>query len=296
MPESDFKRHRSRGRLTRAIARPPFIDEFGRKGWFERISAAQPHLIRHLRLEIEGWPAWPRALRVAFLADFHTGSHARDVARLTAIVDEVAGHLPDLVLFGGDYINMQLCGGGRIPPSTIAAVLSRLNAPLGRFAVLGNHDYTYGEAAVAAALRTHDITVLDHERAAVTFESHRVEIVGLPDARAERPRGLAMLAGLSIDQPTIALAHDPVWFARLPNGPHLMLAGHTHGGQIRLPGVGVLRNASKAPLRWSYGLIREEGRCMYVTSGLGTSGIPFRWNVPPEFVILELSGKPHYGR
>jgi len=101
-----------------------------------------------------------------------------------------------------------------------------------------------------------------------------------------------LLAGLSPDAPTIVLAHDPVWFAHLPAGPHLMLAGHTHGGQIRLPGVGIVRNATKAPLRWSHGLVAERGQHLYVTSGIGTSGVPVRWGVPPEFAVLDVTGKP----
>ncbi len=78
----------------------------------------------------------------------------------------------------------------------------------------------------------------------------------------------------------------------MPTGPHLMLAGHTHGGQIRFPLVGPITNASKAPLRWSYGLIAEGGRLLYVTSGIGTSGVPIRWGIPPEVVVLDLIGKP----
>jgi uncharacterized protein len=208
------------------------------------------------------------------------------------IIDEAASAMPDLVLFGGDFVNMQLFGGGRVPPRTIAAILSRLKAPLGRVAVLGNHDYVYGQRAVAEALRDHHITVLEHDHDAVTFQNRSIRIVGIPDARATRAEAYATLAGLPADQPTIVLAHDPVWFAHLPAGPHLMLAGHTHGGQIRLPGIGILRNASKAPLRWSHGLIEERGQYLYVTSGLGTSGVPVRWGVPPEFIVLELVGKP----
>src|SRR5947207_1824247 len=148
---------RARGRLTRAILRPPFRDELGRKGWLAEISRAQRHVVRRLRLEIDGWPRWRHPLRVAFLSDLHTGSHSDDVARLNAIVDEAAALVPDLVLFGGDYVNMQPFGGGRVPPRTIAAALSRLEAPLGRFAILGNHDYVYGERAVADALEHHVI-------------------------------------------------------------------------------------------------------------------------------------------
>jgi uncharacterized protein len=69
-----------------------------------------------------------------------------------------------------------------------------------------------------------------------------------------------------------------------------MLAGHTHGGQVRLPGVGIVFNASKAPLRWSHGLVNEDGRQLYVTAGLGTSGVPLRVGVPPEYAVLDING------
>ena len=118
--------HRSRSRLSRAITRPPFSDEFGRKGWFEKISRAQRHAVRHLNLEVSGWPQWPRPLRAAFLSDFHTGSHADDTVRLNLIINDAASFKPDVVLFGGDYVNMQLFGGGRVPPRTIARIFYRL--------------------------------------------------------------------------------------------------------------------------------------------------------------------------
>jgi uncharacterized protein len=282
---------RSRGRLTLTRARPPFHDEFGDKGWLNSISRAQRHVVCHLDLQITGWPQWDRALRVAFLSDFHTGSHSDDVTRLNLIIDEALTLMPDLVLFGGDYVNMQPFGRGRIPPRTIAAILSRLEAPLGRFAVLGNHDYAYDQHAVANALQDCGITVLDHDRRIARFQSHSIQIIGVPDAHMTRAEAYSLLRGLSADAPTIVLAHDPVWFAQLPAGPHLMLAGHTHGGQIRLPGIGIVRNATKAPLRWSHGLIEERGQYLYVTSGIGTSGVPIRWGVPPEFAVLDLIGK-----
>jgi uncharacterized protein len=282
---------RSRDRLTRAITRPPFSDELGNKGWLRKISRAQQHVVRHLDLKIAGWPQWSRPLRIAFLSDFHTGSHSNDISRLNMIIDEAASAAPDLALFGGDYVNMQPFGGGRVPPRTTAAILSRLEAPLGRFAVLGNHDFVYDEHAVAGALKDQGIVVLDHDRRALQFLNHSIQIIGLPDARVTTPEAYSLLATLSPDEPTIVLAHDPFWFAHLPAGPHLMLAGHTHGGQIRLPGVGIVRNATKAPLRWSCGLVEERGQYLYVTSGIGTSGVPIRWGVPPDFAMLDLIGK-----
>jgi uncharacterized protein len=189
-----------------------------------------------------------------------------------------------------NYVNMQPFGGGRVPPRTTAAALSRLQAPLGRFAILGNHDYVYGEHAVADAFEQHGIPVLDHARRSMRFQDHAIDLVGVPDAHVTRAEAYALLAGLSAQRPTIVLAHDPVWFAHLPAGPHLMLAGHTHGGQIKLPGIGVVRTATKAPRRWIHGLIEERGQYLYVTSGIGTSGLPLRWGVPPEIAVLDMSG------
>ena len=153
----------SRSRLIRAVTRPPFRDELGRKGWFQRIARARPHLIRRLQLMIDGWPRWSRPLRVVFLSDFHTGSHSDDVARLAGIVTEAQAFNPDLVFLGGDFVNMQLFGAGRVPPRVTAAILAELVGRHGQFAVLGNHDYLYGAEEIADALRGHAITVLDNE-------------------------------------------------------------------------------------------------------------------------------------
>lgn len=229
-------------------------------------------------------------MRIVFLSDFHTGSHSDDVARLSTIVAEASSFDPDLVLFGGDYVNMQLFGGGRVPPIMTASILSRLEAQLGRYAVLGNHDYVYGERAVAEALGRHNITVLNHDRMTMQFQNHSIDVVGVPDAHVVRDEAYSALAGIMPDRPTIILTHDPVWFAHVPPGPHLTLAGHTHGGQFRFPAIGILRNSSKAPLRWSQGLIHEGEKYLFVTSGLGTSGVPLRFGVPPEYAVLDVTG------
>jgi predicted MPP superfamily phosphohydrolase len=279
------------GRLTRFLARPPFCDALGHKGWFSRLSRAESHVVHHLGLKIPGWPRFSRPMRIAFLSDFHTGSHSDDVTRLNAIIAEASAFRPDLALFGGDYVNMQLFGGGRVPPRTIATAICRLDAALGQFAVLGNHDYEYGALAVAGALEGQKINVLSNSRVTVQFQNNAVNIIGVPNARITSTEARAILAGIEPNTPTIVLAHDPVWFAEVPSGPHLTLAGHTHGGQIRIPGIGVITNASKAPLRWSNGLISERGKHLYVTSGIGTSGIPLRWGVPPGYAILDVIGE-----
>jgi uncharacterized protein len=279
---------RKRRWLLHAIARPPYVDETGRKSRLGGLFRAQPHVVSSLRLRVPGWPDWPRPLRVAFLSDFHTGCHADDLVRLSTIVTQATSYRPDLVLFGGDFVNTMLFGGGRIAPRAIAATLARLDAPLGRFAVLGNHDIDYGAEEVTDALRRSGTHVLEDERQEFRFEGATIGVLGIPDARVERPTARAALAALA--GPTLVLAHDPFWFFHLPAGPHVMLSGHTHGGQICLPGIGPLTNKSRAPLRWSSGLIVENGRYLYITRGLGTSGLPIRWGAPPEFAVLDVGG------
>jgi predicted MPP superfamily phosphohydrolase len=276
--------------LIRIIVRPPFSDELGRKGFFEWVTRARPHIVRSIQLKIKGWPRCSRPLRIAFLSDFHTGSHSHDISRLESIVSEAQSRSPDLVLFGGDFVNMQPFGGGRVPPATIAAILSKLDAPCGRFAILGNGDYLYGEHEVADALRNHDIDVLTYRAQAIAFEDRTIEVVGLPDANIITAEGKGLLSRLRTDRPTIILAHDPAWFAHVPAGPYVTLAGHTHGGQVKLYGVGVLATCSKAPRRWTHGLVIEGGRYLYVTSGLGTSLLPIRIGVPPEYAVIEIEG------
>jgi uncharacterized protein len=274
-------------RLAAAVIKRPFTDELGHKGWFQRIARARPHIVCRHHVLIEGWPRFARPLRIAFLTDLHAGSHTGDTVRLTAILAEAASYSPDLVLFGGDYVNMQYFGRGRLAPRVIAALMARLDGAHGRFAILGNHDYIYGEHDVAVALRDHGVMVLDHERRTLTIDGHLIDIVGVPDA----PQAHALLASMKPSRPALCLAHDPAWFAHVPAGPYLTLAGHTHGGQIRLPGIGVLINGSAAPLRWSHGLIVEGGRQLYVSAGLGMSGLPIR-NVPPEYAVLDVNGAP----
>jgi uncharacterized protein len=284
------RRDLTRARATwfiRTVLRPPFTDEVGRKP-LARLFRARAHVVRTLNLAIPGWPRTPRPLRVAFLADFHTGCHADDLARLRSIVAEAATYRPDLVLYGGDFVNMMAFGGGRVPPRVIAPILAALEAPFGRFAILGNHDYEYGDEEIAQALRANGIAVLDDERREVDVHGAAISLVGIPDARIHRAAAAEVIKESTEQGPTLVLAHDPYWFKYLPPGPHLMLAGHTHGGQICLPGIGPLINMSHAPLRWTHGLIVEDGRHMYVTSGLGMSGLPIRFGTAAEYVIVDV--------
>ena len=172
----------------------------------------------------------------------------------------------------------------------IARILARITGRHGRFAILGNHDYNYGELEVAAALRAHGIIVLDHDRGVFSFGKHAIDVVGLPDAayRAAAGAGVAGVAGAG---PAGHRADARSGVVKdVPPGPYLTLAGHTHGGQIRLPGSASSPTPAARRCAGRTDWCVEGGRHLIVTAGLGTGGIPLRIGVPPEFVLIEATG------
>jgi predicted MPP superfamily phosphohydrolase len=136
------------------------------------------------------------------------------------------------------------------------------------------------------ALRTGGIEVLENR----VVETGGLYVAGLADLRDRRPDLPGALAGVPAGAPVVLLAHDPDVFPYVPDRVALTLSGHTHGGQIAIP---VLRRAvipSRYGERYARGHVIEDGRHLYVTSGLGTSGLPLRLLAPPEVVVLELVG------
>jgi len=277
----------SQGLQRAAVRRLVFEDHGGEKTFLARRTFAGPHVLDQVDVAIDGWPKGA-PLRIAVLADLHLGSHAGDVPRLVGIVEEVNALAPDLVLMPGDFLNVMPFGGGHIPPERVAALLAPLSAPLCVHAVLGNHDHDFGAGRVEASLSAHGIEVHENRRRELRHHGAAIDLVGLTDARGGAP-DLSLLAGLSPQRPALVLTHDPVLFRRMPAGPHLMICGHTHGGQIRLPLIGVVTNASEAPLRWTSGLVEERGARLYVSAGLGTTGLPLRIGVPPEIGLLTVA-------
>lgn len=267
---------------------PPYRDAEGAKGRFTRFAQPLPEDWTEPVIALPGWQG--PALKIALLTDLHAGSHTGDVARFHRIVARASAWGPDLALFGGDYINTQPWGGGRIPPEMTAGILSNLAAPLGRFAVIGNHDWGHGFDLVAGAFRAAGTAVLENAGQRLDHGGQAVWLAGVSDEKEGAPDMAAALAHRPEGVPAIVLAHDPYSFRHLPAGPNLMLSGHTHGGQFCLPGGRALVNASRAPLCWTKGHVTEGGRQLYVSRGLGTSFLPIRTWCPPEVTLLTVTG------
>jgi predicted MPP superfamily phosphohydrolase len=192
--------------------------------------------------------------------------------------------LPDAILLLGDYIDAHPLWGGRLAPEKIAHALAALHAPLGTYAVLGNHDWKQAGDRMWRALHNEGIEV--HENR--VMKAGDLYVAGLADLRRRRPDLPGALAGVPADAPVVLLSHDPDVFPYVPGRISLTLSGHTHGGQIAIPVLRRLAIPSRYGERYARGHVVEDGRHLYVTSGLGTSGLPLRLLSPPEVVVLEL--------
>ena len=238
-------------------------------------------------LHLPHWPASLDGLRVGVLSDLHAGAPHAGHKAIARAVERLNGEAPDAMLLLGDFTDAHPLWGGRVPPTAIAAELADLRSPLGTFAVLGNHDWKRAGFVMGQALRDAGIEVLENR----AVEAGGVHVAGLADLRSRRPDLPRTLETVPDGAPVILLAHDPDVFPFVPHRVSLTLSGHLHGGQVAIPVLRLPALPSRYGERYARGHVVEEGRHLYVTSGLGTSGLPLRLFRPPEVVILELRGR-----
>jgi hypothetical protein len=247
--------------------------------WWE----PQQLVSREVRLQLPCWTARP--VRIAVVSDLHVGSPFVTVEKLRVVVDRINARHPDMIVLLGDFVVTGMIGAKFVSPETIAVELAKLDAPLGVFAVLGNHDRWLSATRVASALRSAHIHVIDD----AAWRVGGFWLVGVSDFR-EGPHDVSgALANVVDSAPVVVITHNPDIFPLIPNRVCLTLAGHTHGGQVAIPFVGRLIVPSQYGQRYAIGHIREGGRDLFVTSGVGTSIIPIRFRVPPETVFLEIT-------
>jgi predicted MPP superfamily phosphohydrolase len=253
----------------------------------------EPRRLRVRRLSV-ALPDWPEALadlKVALVADLHAGAPHVDEQRVEQVVAVVNRTKPDLIALLGDYVDPEVAFGEVVAPEAVAARLAGLEAPLGTFAVLGNHDWRSDGERVLHALREHRIEVLENDAASVSLAGQVIWIVGLADPSESRPDIATPLSLVPRGAPLIVLSHDPDLFNALPEDrPMLVLAGHTHGAQVNVPVVREKVTPSRFGERFAGGLFRRGSRTMYVSRGIGTSKLPIRFRATPEVVILSLAG------
>ena len=227
-------------------------------------------------------------LKVALISDLHVGSPWIDLKKLHDVVAKTNAVKPDLILLAGDFVAESVIGGHFLDAESIAAELGNLSAPLGTFAVLGNHDWVYDGKRVTTALTSVGIQVIENGAVRINRDGKHIWLLGIADAWTRKPDFSKALAEVTDDAPVMAFTHNPDIFPNAPQRVLLMLAGHTHGGQVNLPFVGRLVVPSKYNQRYAIGHVVENGRHLYVSPGVGTSIFPMRFRVPPEITVLDL--------
>lgn len=251
-------------------------------------------VVTRLSVEVKGLSA---PVRVLAIGDPQPTRLHWSPRRLRAAFELGAAEDPDIVLWLGDYAYEP--GWARliglhdlmfVEPAAIAHEMGRIDAPMGSYAILGNHDWWWDGSAMWRLLEEKGVTVLVDRavKAAHPESGAALWIVGLDDLSAPRIYDLAgALAQTDDSAPKLLLSHSPDVFPEAPPEIALTLSGHTHGGQIVLPMIGALA----APIEnrdHVYGLVEEEGRRLFVTAGIGTAIVPMRFGRPPEVAVIEL--------
>ena len=253
-------------------------------------------------------PNWTLGLKlkIAALSDIHASEPYMSMQRLSEIVTSANALQADIIVLLGDYV---VSTPGlhflNLSPALWAAELAKLKAPLGVFAILGNHDWwQYGfqgqlksSGEVIQALKSAGAHVLHNDGVRLEHNGKPFWLLGLGDQLAYRGRFAngargaddlpLTLSKLTDNAPAILLAHEPDIFVDVPSRISVTMSGHTHGGQVRLFGWSPVI-PSRYGNRFSYGHIVESERHLLVTGGLGVSSIPIRIGMPPEIMLVEL--------
>ncbi|MDX1389354.1 MAG: metallophosphoesterase [Acidobacteriota bacterium] len=281
-------------------------------GWFRKLERKTSHILsrdlypwipgltypysrqleRHLTLseaeiEVAGLPPSFDGLRVLLVSDIHIGPFVRPDA-MARVLRRLMTTEPDLIVVAGDVMTAHV---REFPP--FADGLRQLQAPLGTIGVLGNHDHYTGKPdLVTAMLEEIGIRVLHNSATAIDRGPDRLVLAGIDDMISGKPDLEAALvdAGRLLpagETPPILISHNPdAFFDAAARGVSLVLSGHTHGGQFRIPGMGVFIRQSQCYL--DEGRYITGGTELVVTRGLGATAAPLRWHCPPEAVLLTL--------
>lgn len=232
-------------------------------------------------------------IKIAFLSDFHLGQYKKD-RFMKKIVKKIKAEQPDLIIFGGDYIL------GREKESIHMEPLKQLTFLYPMYAVTGNHefnqghfgdtDYTDRTATIRKMFANWNIKFLDNSHEKITIHGKTFELVGIEDLWTKRADLAKAEAGLDQALPKILVSHNPdVILDPESKKFDLILSGHTHAGQIRLPLIGSVPNIpTQLGRKYDYGLYPLGSNFLYVSSGLGESGPRARLLAPPEIAIINL--------
>jgi uncharacterized protein len=269
----------TRRRLLRALAGAAAIGLGADAVWWE----PRRLVVERLTLFFPDLPPGLEGLRLAQLSDLHCSAVVgqEEIERAVAVTNTLA---PELVVLTGDYISR---GSRFVEPC--AAALAGLRAPLGRLAVLGNHDHWASAERVAGALREAGLNVLRNRAVPIQRGGADLWVVGVDDALVKQDLVAAGVAQAPTGAFKMALMHEPDLADEIARYPvQLQLSGHSHGGQVRLPGVGALL-LPVLGRKYPMGLRRVGDLQLYTNRGIGRIRPAVRFHCPPEITLFTLA-------
>ena len=257
----------------------------GAMAWHDTM--ADP-VVRRTGVALPGMPRGAKPVTIALLSDTHVAAPNMSPARLARIVGQINALRPDIVVLAGDYVSERTFGVSPYSTRKAVAPLAALRAPLGVYAVMGNHDHWHEHPTVGAELKRQGLTLLVNR----AQKAGPLAIGGLGDAVSGQGKLATTLAEMHrLGGGQVIVSHTPDPFADLPADTGLMLAGHTHCGQIRFFGWAPITNSQYGE-RYACGLVRERGNTLVVTAGVGTTILPFRFGARPDIWLIRLSPTP----
>ena len=243
-------------------------------------------LVQRLVVESKHLPAGTPPVTIALLADIHVAGPDMPPARLERIVEQTNALKPDLIAIAGDLVSEKRTATHIYSAEEIVTPLGQLEAPLGVVMVPGNHDHWFDWPGLSAELAKHPkITILANEAA----QFGPLAIAGPDDdftGRADMEATKAAMLGLSGAQ--IWLTHSPDIFPSVPVSTDLVLAGHTHCGQIGYPWGGAPATMSAYGEKYACGVAELHGKTLVTSAGIGTSLLPVRLFTQPEIWVIEV--------
>jgi predicted MPP superfamily phosphohydrolase len=250
---------------------------------YARLIEPYQYLISETDIYIRNLPKAFEGFRITQLTDIH---HSRilgieEVRRVVKIAEQTK---PDLFVLTGDYTTSY-----RRYIEPCAEALSMLSAPEGVWAVLGNHDHYTDPELTTRALERQHITVLNNAHTSLQRGSDAIQLSGIDDWSWNATDWQRAFSGLKANTPTILLSHQPsVLDLEQTQTVALILSGHTHGGQLKLPVIGAPARFATQDLKYARGLFRSGETQLYVSAGTGVIGLPLRFGVRPEIAVLRL--------